>query len=144
MRSEAWSLPIDGTPNRITPVHALTLAGFALIGIGVFLPWVGEPQARVYVLGMESGFERQWGKRLLLGAGLGTALVLASLATRVRWAVVGPILGAIGAVTILVAVITSPLTGQWPTGIGVYVTIAGGLLVVGATLVPVLALVRRD
>ncbi|WP_290815918.1 hypothetical protein, partial [Halovivax sp.] len=56
------------TPNRLSAVHVLSLTGLAVIGIGVFLPWVGETGFRIYVLGMESGFERQWGRRLLLGA----------------------------------------------------------------------------
>ena len=120
---------------RVPVVHVLTLSGFALIGLGVFLPWVGETPARVYVLGMESGFERQWGRRLLLGAVLGTALVLLSLSSRAQWSVIGPILSAIGAATVVIAVYTTPLTGPWPSEIGVYLTLAGGLLVACTPLV---------
>lgn len=129
--------------NRVSANHAIALSGFALIGIGIFLPWVGEIQPRVYILGMESGFERQWGKRLLLGTVLGTVLVLASLTSRGRWSVVGPILGAIGVGMVLIAV-SAPLTGRWPPEIGVYVTLLGGCLVTGASIVPLIgAPIRR-
>lgn len=137
-------LAVDGPPatdaidpDREVVLHAVILCGFAVIGIGVFLPWVGETQLKVYVLGMASGFERQWGKRLVLGAILGTVLALVSLGSRGRWSVVGPVFSAIGVVTVLVAVYTTPLTGRWSPEIGVYVTLVGGLLVAGAPLLPV-------
>lgn len=126
--------PVDR--RRVSAGHVLALCGFVLVAVGVALPWVGETGLRVYVLGMASGFERQWGKRLLAGAGLGTAVVLAGLAWGGRWRVVGPVLAAIGTVTVLVAVLTTPLTKQSPPppDLGVYVTLVGGLLVVTAAL----------
>ena len=131
------------TPNRLSAVHVLSLTGLAVIGIGILLPWVGETGFRIYVLGMESGFERQWGRRLLLGAALGAVLVLASLGPRVRWTSVGPIVGAIGAGTVLIAVYTTPLTGRWSPDIGVYVTLVGGLLVAGTAIASLVPRYRR-
>lgn len=127
------ALPVPVSQRSL--VHGIVLVGFALTGIGVFLPWVAETQARVYVLGMESGFERQWGKGLLLGAAVGTGLTLLSVRSRVRWTVVGPVLGGIGALTVAIVVGTTPLSGRWSPDVGVYVTLLGGVLVAGTILV---------
>lgn len=119
--------------------QAIILSGFALLGVGILLPWVGETQHSVYVLGMESGFERQWGKRLSLGTALGVSLVLFGMSRPGLWPIIRPILSAIGAIAIGIIVFTTPLTGRWPPAIGLYVALIGALLVTGASVMPLLA-----
>ena len=115
--------------------QGLTLAGLVLVAVGVSLPWVGDTQLQVYVLGMESGLERVWGRRLLLGVALAAVLVMASLRSPRRWAAVAPLTSVLGIAIALIAVATTPLTGPRPAAAGVYVTLAGGLLVAAAPFV---------
>lgn len=121
--------------DRLSGTLVVCLLGFVVLGTGVALPWVGEMQLRVYVLGMESGLERRLGKVLLLLTVLGALGTLAATGPSGRWSAVAPVALAVGALAVAVAVFESPLATRRPPAIGVYLVLAGGLLVTGAAAV---------
>lgn len=114
-----------------TTQEGVALVGLVLVGAGGVLPWVVKDlPVQVYVLGEASGLERIWVRRLLVLAGVGVVVWVAGLATE-HWGTVRYlVLVGIGLLAVAVTVLTSPLTGRWEPGTGVYVTLLGGLLVV--------------
>lgn len=116
--------------NESTISHLLTIIGFGLIALGAVLPWASKDlPVKVYVLGMQSGLERIWVRRLLLLAGVGLLVEVLRLVTSNRKSALTLILGAIGLLVAVLTVATSPLTGPWVPARGVYVTLVGSLLV---------------
>lgn len=108
----------------------VALVGLVLVGAGGVLPWVVKDlPVQVYVLGEASGLERIWVRRLLVLAGVGVGVLVAGLATGRRRTPRHLFLVGIGVLAVAVAVLTSPLTGRWDPGTGVYVTLLGGLVV---------------
>ncbi|QZP37049.1 hypothetical protein [Halobaculum magnesiiphilum] len=116
--------------------HVLVLGGFLLIGIGAVLPWVDKQlQVKVYVLGMQSGLERIGVRRLLVVAGVGVLVEIARLFVSDRRTVLEFVLVGVGGVVAVMTVLTSPFTSLWTPALGVYVTLAGSLLVtLGASI----------
>lgn len=110
--------------------HALVFVGFGVIGVGAVLPWADKAlPVKVYVLGMQTGLERVWVRRLLVVTGVGLLVEVVRLVTSARRPVLDLVLGAIGALIAVITVLTSPLTGPWMPARGVYVTLFGSLLV---------------
>ncbi|WP_313696197.1 hypothetical protein [Halorarum halobium] len=116
----------DAEPGR--RVLAVGLAGVAVAALGTLLPWVAETRLQVYVLGMDSGLERRWTRALALCLPIGTVAVLAAVGRFDRGGLAARLLAVLGGLSVLVAVLASPLTGRWTPGVGVYVTILGGVL----------------
>lgn len=116
--------------------HFLALAGFAMIGFGGILPWADTYlPVKVYILGMESGLERVWVRRLLVIAGTGLLVEIINLRTE-RWR---PVLSLkvliLGGVIASITVLTSPLTSRWAPEPGVYITLLGSILVALGALI---------
>ncbi|SFB70874.1 hypothetical protein SAMN05444422_101368 [Halobiforma haloterrestris] len=106
----------------------LGLGGVTIVALGLVLPWVGQPQVRVYVLGMESGLERRLVRLLSLCVVLGGAVATTSIVRFDRPDIGAATFAALGGLTLLVVAVTGPLTGRWPPDVGVYVTLVGGLV----------------
>lgn len=101
-----------------------------LIGAGAVLPWVDkELPVKVYVLGMQTGLERVWVRRLLVVAGVGVLVHVGRFVTPDRRPGLDALLVGVGGLTAAIAAVTSPLAGRWAPGPGVYVTLVGSLLV---------------
>jgi hypothetical protein len=121
--------------DRLGVAHVAAVVGGALVAYGLTLPWVGETQVQVYVLGMASGLERQWATRLALVVGVGLVATLFSVASGGGRGIVRALVGGMGLATLLVAGLTGPLASEWPAAIGVFVTLAGGAVLLAGALV---------
>lgn len=112
-------------------MHLFTLAGFGLIGLGAILPWADTHlPVKVYILGMESGLERIWVRRLLVIAGTGLLVEVINIRTG-RWRTALSITALVtGGVTALITVLTSPLSSPWVPELGVYITLLGSIVVI--------------
>lgn len=133
----AESRPLRGLDrgDRIVS-HVLVLGGFLLIGIGAVLPWVDKQlPVKVYILGMQSGLERIWVRRLLIVAGVGILVDIVRFMPS-DWRTIREfVLVGIGGIIAVVTVHTSPFTSLWTPALGVYVTLVGSLLVtLGASI----------
>lgn len=112
---------------------------WGLISVGTVLPWVNKNlSVKVYVLGMQTGLERIWVRRLLVVAGVGLLVEAARFATSDRRAVLDLVLVGIGGIIAMMTVATSPLTGSWTPARGVFVTLVGSLLVVLGSSIPLI------
>jgi hypothetical protein len=112
--------------------HIGTLVGFVLIAVGAVLPWVElTSPAKLYVLGMESGVERVWVRRLLAVAGVGVVVDSLRFVVPDERQAFDVILVGIGAVVTVLTIIASPLGQEIAVpASGVSVTLLGSLLVV--------------
>lgn len=129
----------DRVRDGLTVSHVVILVGLGLIGVGAVLPWVNKDlPVKVYVLGMQTGLERIWVRRLLVVAGVGLLVEAVLFVTSDRRVVLDLVLVGIGGIIAVITVATSPLTGSWMPARGVFVTLVGSVLVVLGSGIPLI------